>query len=210
MQQVRSNARMMHLPAHQRVLLPGTRPEGYLLVAAGSLRVQILTENGREVKLYQVGPGDTCVLTTSCLLSGDHFPAEGITDTDVTVFMLSAQQFNHVLEHSPPFRRFVLAKFGQRLAEVISRIEQLCSVSIDRSLANTLLKLNTSDAPIKTTHQELAAELGTAREVVSRHLKHFESQGWVSLGRGNIDIVEPAKLAWLAEHTPPGRAVMSR
>lgn len=192
------HAATLSFPAKQRVLLPGSDSENYLLVGSGSIRVQVLTDTGREVPLYHVNAGDTCVLTTSCLLSGEHFPAEGITETDVIVFCLPASWFSQALDNSSFFRHFVFRKFSARLGEVIARMEQVCSVSIDRRLAKILNSKDTSGEPIATTHQELAAELGTAREVVSRHLKQFESRGWVVLGRGSIHITAPEALAGVA------------
>ena len=193
-----AQAATVTFPAKQRVLLPGSDCENYLLVVAGSLRVQVLTDTGREVTLYHVNAGDSCVLTTSCLLSGEHFPAEGITETEVTVFCVPANRFQQTLDQSPLFRRFVFRKFSDRLSEVIARMEQVCSISIDRRLADILNRKAPSGASIATTHQELAAELGTAREVVSRHLKQFESNGWVVLGRGSIRITAPKEIARIA------------
>lgn len=189
------HAATVTFPAKQRVLVPGSDCENYLLVGSGSIRIQVLTDTGREVTLYHVNAGDTCVLTTSCLLSGEHFPAEGITETEVVVFCLPASWFSQALDSSPVFRRFVFKKFSGRLSEVIARMEQVCSVSIDRRLAEILKSKYTTGEPIATTHQELASELGTAREVVSRHLKQFESNGWVILGRGSIQITAPKALA---------------
>lgn len=192
------HAATVTLPAKQRVLLPGSDCENYLLVAAGSIRIQVLTDTGREVTLYHVNAGDTCVLTTSCLLSGEHFPAEGITESEVTVFCVPANRFLQTLDQSPVFRRFVFGKFSGRLSDVITRMEQVCSISIDRRLAAILNRRAPAGEPIATTHQELATELGTAREVVSRHLKQFESSGWVVLGRGSIRITAPGEIARVA------------
>ena len=157
-------------------------------------------DSGREVVLYHVRPGDGCILTTTCLLSGDTFPAEGITDLPTKALALSRAEFDLALQGSPGFRHLVFANLGQRLADVISRIEQLCSPSIERHLAAMLMESQTDNkGSITTTHQKLAGELGTAREVVSRHLKRFEEKGWVRLGRGTIQIREPETLTRLSE-----------
>ena len=186
-------------PANKQVSAPGTRSELFILVLSGSIRVQVVTDSGREIVLYHVRPGDGCILTTSSLISGENFPAEGITDTSTEVLALSHSAFDKALDESAAFRRFVFSNLGQRLADVISRIEQLCSPSIDRHLAGLLVKLPTnSDNSVTVTHQELAGNLGTAREVVSRHLKRFESNGWVLLGRGSIHIQNADALSQLA------------
>ncbi len=195
-QQIIDKSRYLEIPANVQVSAAGTACSDYVLVVSGSIRVQVVTEKGREVVLYHVRSGEGCVLTTSCLLSSSTFPAEGFTETRTEILALPAVDFDQGLGASTHFRHFVFNNFAQRLAGVISRIEQLCSPAIDRSLARTLLNLSKDTGlPVTATHQELASELGTAREVVSRHLKRFESEGWVSLGRGTIQVISPEMLA---------------
>lgn len=189
-----NNTTQVEVPAGSLMISPGMLCEQYLFVVAGKARVHILTESGREVVLYYVGSGDSCVLTTSCLLSHEPFPAGIVAETDVVAFTVSATLFEQAMDTSPRFRRFVFRKFGERLVDVVSRMEQICAPSIERYLAQTLLELSGDKAMITTTHQELALRLGTAREVVSRHLKHFEVNGWVHLARGCICITEPENL----------------
>lgn len=193
-----ARAHSLTLPAGQTVFQPGTVCQNYLLVARGQVRVQLLTAGGREVVLYHVGPGDSCVLTTSCLLGAAHYPAEGVTATEVTAFALSAADFQHGLDSSAAFRRFVFGNLGRRLSEVIARMEQVVFAPIDTRLAGSLLQLAGAGTQIEATHHTLAVELGTAREVVSRHLKRFEEHGWVRLGRGSIDLLDCAALQRLA------------
>lgn len=187
-------AQCLTLPSGQRVFEPGSACHNYLLVARGQVRVQLLTAGGREVVLYHVGPGDSCVLTTSCLLGSSRYPAEGITAGEVTAFALSAADFHDGLDSSAVFRRFVFGNLGRRLSEVIARMEQVVFAPIDARLAGSLLELAGADGRLTATHHELAVELGTAREVVSRHLKRFEEQGWVKLGRGSIELLDPTAL----------------
>lgn len=191
-------AQCQTFPAGLRVFSPGAACQNYLLVGRGRVRVQLLTAGGREVVLYHVGEGDSCVLTTSCLLGASTYPAEGITETEVTAFVLSAQDFNQGLDSSPAFRRFVFANLGKRLSEVIVRMEQVVFAPIDARLASCLLTLSGQHQYLELTHQALAVELGSAREVVSRHLKHFEDQGWVRLGRGNIELLDRVALQEMA------------
>jgi len=199
--QMIENSRHFEIPSNYQVSTPGVDCNDYVLVTSGSIRVQIVTEKGREVVLYHVRSGEGCILTTSCLLSGESFPAEGHTEEKTQVLALSAKEFDQAIGASANFRHFVFTNFAHRLANVISRIEQLCSPAIDRSLAAALLNLSrNTTAPITATHQELANELGTAREVVSRHLKRFELQGWVKLGRGTIQVNDLEKLGQLS-HT---------
>lgn len=171
----------------RQLFYPGSRCENYLLVLAGAVKVQILSESGREVLLYHVCSGDSCVLTTSCLLSGDCYPAEGIAEGEVTAFVMSSPAFHRCIEQSPFFREFVFKNFSLRLAKLIGRMEAVVFDSIDQRIVKVLLE--TGEKIIIKTHHELAYELGTAREVVSRHLKNFESYGWVNLRRGSVEII---------------------
>jgi CRP/FNR family transcriptional regulator len=167
----------------------GAPCENYLLVVEGKVSVQVITETGREIVLYEVGPGESCVLTTSCLLSGEPYPAEGVADSDVTAFAVGKREFYEALDHSPYLRNFVFANLGKRFATVIARMSDVAFGSIDRRLARVLSRSGVSGDRIVLTHQELASEMGTVREVVSRHLKVFEAHGWVRLGRGYIEIL---------------------
>ena len=192
-------AQLVRLPPGTSVFEPGTRCMSYLLVVEGSVRVQLVTESGREAVLYHVRSGNSCILTTSCLLGGQHYPAEGVTENAVTALVIPGPDFEQAVEGSCAFRRFVFANLGRRLAEVMERIEQIAFGPIDRRLAGVLLDLADGDGTVHTTHQNLAVELGSAREVVSRHLKRFEAQGWVRLGRGTVNIERPEALRALVD-----------
>ena len=187
----------IEIPAGQQVFYPGSACENYLLMLVGCINTKLISENGREVLLYHVRSGDSCVLTTSCLLSGEHYPAEGVTEENVTAFVIPAAVFHHGINHSPFFRQFVFKNFAQRLSSVISRMEEVVFGPIDQRLSKMLL--DTHKTVIKMTHQELAAELGTAREVVSRHLKRYEAYGWVNLSRGTLEITDAPALKKLSE-----------
>lgn len=200
-QRVISKTKLIQVPSGIQVSSFGSCCNDYILVANGSIKVQLITEKGREVVLYHVRSGEGCVLTTSCLLSGEAFPAEGYSEDETQILALPADEFDQVISDSSDFRKFVFNNFSQRLANVISRIEQLCTPSVDRNLAALLLRLYKDDAsPIQVTHQDLASELGTAREVVSRHLKKFELEGWLELGRGTIKINSVDTLIELANN----------
>ncbi len=201
-EQLMASAKKVEIPAGQQVFYPGSLCENYLLMLEGCIKTKLISENGREVLLYHVRSGDSCVLTTSCLLSGEHYPAEGVTEEQVTAFVIPAAVFHHSVNHSAFFRQFVFEKFAQRLSSVFSRMEEVVFGPIDQRLARALL--DTHKTVIKTTHQELAAELGTAREVVSRHLKRYEAYGWVNLSRGAVEITDVPALEKLSEwrHDP--------
>ena len=171
----------------------GEQCSAYLVVLKGHVRVQLISAGGREVTLYRVDPGHTCVLTTSCLLSGNEYPAEAIAESEVEALGISQAVFQEALAKHANFRHHVFEKFSERLKNVIVRVEDLVFESVDARLARALLKLD-GEGKQDVTHQELAVELGTAREVISRHLKQFEEDGLVRLGRGKIAVTNEEKL----------------
>lgn len=195
--QLLADARIVHLDRGIFVFRAGDLCEAFLILLSGNVRVQLISSGGREVTLYRIGPGGSCILTTSCLLSREHYPAEAITEADTRALAISKTAFQAALEKSTWFRKFVFDGFSSRLASVIQKIEEIAFTSIDVRLAAFLLDLNDNRTQ-EVTHQDIAVELGTAREVVSRHLKRFQSQGWVELGRGKITVVDRNAIELLA------------
>ena len=196
---VLDSASIVRLPADATAFELGGACENYLLVIQGIVRVQQTAANGREIILYRVNPGESCVLTTSCLMAKNRYPAEGITETEVKALMIPAQSFHRAMEHSPGFRTFVLDGYGQRLADLMKIIENIAFRRMDCRLAEKLLRLSEDQQAISITHQALAIELGSAREVISRLLKEFEHKGWIRLGRGMISVIDPACLKQLSD-----------
>ncbi len=196
---LRSSARLVKLPPGTPVFTASSTCENYLLVVSGRVRVELLSTSGRQIVLYHVEAGQSCVLTTSCLLAGERYPAEGLTETEVTALVVKRTVFNQLIRESDAFRDFVFATFSTRLAAIIAKIEDVAFEPIDNRLARVLIAADTGDDDIRITHQQLAAEIGTAREVVSRHLKGFEARGWVKLSRGVVTIVDPDALHMAAE-----------
>jgi len=191
-------AQVVRLPPGTVTFRQGDACQNYVMVVSGSIRVQKNTDTGREIVLYRVEPGDTCVLTTSCLFSGTRYPAEGVTESEVTAAVLPLREFHETVSSSEGFRRFVFASFGSRMAELMLLVEAIAFGRLDVRLAERLLALADGDGHIATTHQQLAAELGSAREVVSRLLKEFERHGWLVLARGQVELKDRPALARLA------------
>ena len=180
-------ARIIRVKAGYVLFREGSACKAYVLVISGSVRVQKMDPDGREIVLYRVEDHQSCMLTTTCLIGHQDYPAEGIAETDVELVILPAETFQTALAESEGFRRFVMRSIGQRIADLMALIEDVAFGRMDVRIARLLLAHN-SDS-LHTTHQEISAELGTAREVVSRVLKHFERQGWISLGRGCIQLL---------------------
>jgi CRP/FNR family transcriptional regulator len=195
--QLLAESQVVNLEQDQFVFNAGDLCNAFLILLDGSVRVQLISPNGREITLYRLGPGGSCILTTSCLLSQEHYPAEAIAESDVRALAISTNAFQSALDSSTWFRKFVFDGFSTRLTNVIQKIEDIAFTSIDVRLATILLALDDSDR-LDATHQAIAIELGTAREVVSRHLKRFEAEGWLKLGRGTIEILDRRRVEDLA------------
>ncbi|OGT88356.1 MAG: Crp/Fnr family transcriptional regulator [Gammaproteobacteria bacterium RIFOXYA12_FULL_61_12] len=187
------------VPVGTQIFHAGGCCQNYLLVLEGAVRVQKLSESGREIVLYRVESGQSCVLTTSCLLSGESYCAEGIAETDVRAVALPRVLFQQALASSPCFREFVFASYGERIAGLVLLIDAVAFGRMDGRLASALDQMAGASDGIEITHQDLARELGTAREVVSRLLKEFERHDWVELGRGHILLLDRNALRGLAK-----------
>lgn len=185
-----SAAAPIHLPAGAVPFRPGSTCDGYLFVLSGRIRVQLLSGSGREIVLYRVEPNQTCILTGACLLAGSDYPAEAVAQTPVEAVMLPAAAFNELLARSAAFRALVFTDFGRRLADLMAVIEEVAFSRIKSRLARFLLDRRDAAGRLRLSHQEIAAELGSAREVVSRQLKGFERRAWIALDRRRIDVLD--------------------
>lgn len=184
-------ASLMALPAGT-VMFDENQPcRGFPLLLSGSLRVIKSAANGRELQLYRVLPGESCILTSSCLLGDTSYQARGIVDEAVEIIMLPALAFHRLLDKNEAFRRYVFQLFTERLTDMMELVSAVAFQKLDQRLAALLTG---KSSPIHATHQALADELGSAREIVSRLLKGFAEQGWVRLGREQIIITDPEAL----------------
>jgi CRP/FNR family transcriptional regulator len=176
------------LPANSTIFRQGDACKNYLLVLSGKVKVFTRAENGREILLYRLNNGDSCVLTTSCLFGNKNYPAEGQTETETTALAIPVARFNEVLQQSPAFREMVFSAFSSHLSELITLVEEVAFGKLDVRLAKHLLEQRDENNTLASTHQNIATELGSAREVISRLLKEFESRGYIKTGRGFINI----------------------
>lgn len=193
-----SAARLATVPAGTALFQDGAECANYVLVIEGSIRVQKVAENGREIVLYRVESGQSCVLTTNCLIARDDYSAAGIAETEVKALVLPAATFRGLLGRSEPFRDFVFSAYASRISDLLMLIEEVAFGRIDVRLGAWLRQHMGVGGEIKATHQDLATELGTAREVVSRQLKEFERRGWVTLHRGRVVVKDSAGIATLS------------
>lgn len=191
-------ARIVRLPAGARVFGPGQAPTGYLLLLDGDIRVSQVSEGGREIVLYRVQPGESCALTTACLIAGEPYQAEAVTETEAEAVAIPRAVFDDMIARSPVFRRFVLAAFSARLTDLFKLVDEIAFRRMDVRIAHKLIELAGPENTLTMTHQQIATELGTAREVVSRQLHELQRRGWIRPGRGSIEIVNRAALQRLA------------
>jgi CRP/FNR family transcriptional regulator len=188
-------ARVLSYPADTRLYHENQDCTRYLLVLKGSLRVQKLTDNGHEIVLYHVGPGQSCRLTNSCLLGGQRYPAEAYTETEVELLSVPKAAFRQLLDKSSALREEIFTSIDDAMGDLVRLVEDIAFGQLDHRLAQFLLSHARQQSRLEITHQELATELGTAREVISRLLKEFERNGWVKLHRGSVEINERESLA---------------
>ncbi len=179
---------------------PGKSPENMLFLLDGAVRVQQTSEGGREIVLYRIHAGESCVLTTACLLAYDDYAAEGIAETDIRAAAIPRPVFDDLVANSPAFRNFVFFAFSKRITDLFLMIDEVAFQRIDVRLAQKLHELAQGGTEVQTTHQQLAAELGSAREVISRQLQEFQRRGWVAQTRGTITLTDADALAKLAQH----------
>jgi CRP/FNR family transcriptional regulator len=181
----------MTAPAGTLLFDTGHACQALPLVISGSIRVLKRAESGREISLYRVRQGELCIVTVSCLLGADAYPATGVAETEVTAIALPRPLFLRLTEHHPPFRQAVFHLFAERLSGLMQLVEEVTFRKLDQRLAGLLA----ARAPvILGSHQQLADELGSVREIVSRLLKQFEDQGWLKLARERVEVLDPEAL----------------
>lgn len=188
------NAAPVALPAGATVFEPHQTCGAFLFVRNGRVRVYQLDRDGNEIVLYRLGPGTICILTTLALLAADRYGAFAVTETAVEAIALPDRCFESLLGASSRFRSFVFLAHAERMADLMRVIQNVTFESIESRLAARLLALATDRHALSITHQQLAAEIGSAREVVSRQLKTFERRGWVSLARNRIEVRDAVSL----------------
>jgi CRP/FNR family transcriptional regulator len=171
---------------------------GFPLVLSGTIRVVQRYPNGREMQLYRVSPGESCVLSSSCLLGRTQYPATGFAETDVELAVIPPDAFRELVVEDSSFREYVFSLFGERLASLLALVEAITYQKLDQRLAALLVRRSKDGPTIAATHQAIADELGSVREIVTRLLRSFEDRGYVELGRERIRVLDAMALGELA------------
>ncbi len=191
-------ARVVEFPPHTTLYKDGEACEHFILILSGTVKVEKISGSGQEIALYHLRPGHICELTTSCLMSGKCYHADAITDTPVRAALIPKAAFQNALALSPDFQRYIYATVEQGMSDLVSLLETVITTPMGARLAHYLLEQGERENPVATTHYEIATELGTAREVISRLLKDFETHGCVRRHRGKIEIIDFPGLRRLA------------
>lgn len=184
----------MRFPAAATVFEEGDLCSSFAILAHGQVRVFKIGETGREITLYRFGRGESCILTASCILSDRQFPAIATVEEPAEAFVLPPTVFQRWVDQYPPWRDYVFQLLAQRLATVLTIVDEIAFRRMDVRIAEFLLH-QPAGAALTRTHQQIAAELGTSREVVSRILADFAAGGLVQLTRGSITVLERGGLA---------------
>ena len=195
-----SRSEIVEVPQNTIIFGPGKSPENMLFLLDGTVRVQQVSETGHEIVLYRINAGQSCVLTTACLLAYDDYSAEGISETAVAAAAVPRAVFDDLVAQSKDFRDFVFAAFSKRITDLFLMIDEVAFQRLDVRLADKLITLSSGDDTIATTHQKLSVELGTAREVVSRQLQEFQRRGWIEQARGKVSLTNRTELMQLANY----------
>lgn len=192
-----AGSQVVDVPEGTQVFEPGQSADNLLLLLDGTVRVQQKSETGREVFLYRVHAGESCVLTTACMLAFEDYAADGVAETDVRAVAIPRATFDDLAARSTVFRQFVFKAYSRRITDLFTLIDDIVFQRMDVRLAARLLELAEDDV-VRATHQVLGKELGTAREVISRTLSEFQRRSWIEQNRGEIRLIGRAALDRLA------------
>lgn len=193
---------LRHLPAHTPLFRPGDAAQGFVIVLAGRIEVMLAGPSGREILLYAVEPGQSCIQTTLGLLGGEAYTGQAATVTEADVVLIPKPLFLRLMDEDRGFRGFVLNAFGARMADLSRVLEQVAFGRVEVRLAALLLD-RAEAGRVSATQAELAARIGTAREVVTRKLDAFAREGWISTERGQVILRDPDALHRLTRASPP-------
>ena len=195
-----SKAQYAELPAASSICEEGQHCAHLAMVLDGVGRVYKLSTSGREITLYRINAGESCVLTASCIMNGDSFPAMAATETIVKTVLISPANVIDWFCQEPQWQQFVFRLLSHRLSDIISVVEEVAFKRIDVRLAEQFARsLTQGHATVHKTHADLAADVGSSREVISRVLRDFSERGMISTHRGNIEILDKQAINRLAQ-----------
>ena len=183
-------AAFARIPAGQDVFVEGDQVDAIALLISGVVRVYKIGETGREITLYRFGNGESCILTANAILSGKNFPAVATVEKEAEAVMIPAATFRAWVRRYDLWREFVFELLSQRLSSVMAIVDEVAFRRMDRRLAALLSERSRRSDLVEITHQEIASELGSSREVISRLLEDFSARGMIEVSRGSIEILD--------------------
>ena len=187
-------ATFAHIPAGQDVFLEGDRVEGIALLISGVVRVYKIGGTGREITLYRFGLGQSCILSANAILNQITFPAIATVEQDAEAVIIPSATFRDWVRRYDLWREFVFDLLSQRLSSLMTIVDEVAFQRMDARLASFLRTRSRVQNPMRITHQEIASELGTSREVISRLLEDLSARGLVRSARGEIEVLDEAGL----------------
>lgn len=182
------HATLMTAPENHKLFATGDTCDNFILIIEGQARIQISTRTGREIILFRIKTGESCALTTSCLLSRSPYYAEGVSETPLQIISIPATTFRKILIEHPELSIGLLDNYAQRIGELTRVIDRLVSRDLNSELKKFLIHNADAQKTVHLSHQRIADELGSSREVISRKLKTYEKAGLVQLARGQITV----------------------
>jgi CRP/FNR family transcriptional regulator, anaerobic regulatory protein len=181
---------IVRIPAGRDVFLEGDLVDAIALMISGVVRVYKIGETGREITLYRFGNGESCILTANAILSHKTFPAVATVEKEAEAVMIPADTFRGWVSKYDLWREFVFELLSQRLSSVMAIVDEVAFRRMDVRLASLLLTRSARENPMRTTHHEIAAELGSSREVISRLLEDFSERGLIRSSRGEVEVLD--------------------
>ncbi len=197
--EVLKTGKQQHMAKGARLSNESDHLHSFIWLLKGSIRVFKSSAHGREITLYRINQGEPCALNVRRLLLGETYSAEAITEAETTILTLTDAQFHSAIDCSKAFRYYILTFLSQRIGDIIDLVSEAAFEQLEFRLARLLCQSfeRSNGHTITSTHEQLANELGTSREVVSRILKVLEYQKCIKLARGKIDLVSSEGLNWL-------------
>lgn len=189
-QEFQRSAYYAKIPAGREIFVEGDSVNGIALMMSGIVRVYKISQSGREITLYRFGAGESCVITANAILHQQDFPAIAMVEQDAEAVMIPAETFSDWVRRYDEWRDFVFFLVSDRLASLMEIVDEVAFQRMDRRVASFLLERSEIKGPIRITHQEIANEIGSSREVISRILEDFAARGMLSLSRGEIQIID--------------------
>ena len=178
------------IPVGHDVFLEGDQVDSIALLVSGVVRVYKIGETGRQLTLYRFGDGESCILTANAILSRKTFPAVATVEQEAEAAMIPADTFRSWIRRYDLWRDFMFDLLSERLSSVMEIVEEVAFRRMDVRVASLLLQRSHVENPVRMTHQEIAAELGSSREVISRLIEDLSERRLIQAGRGQIEVLD--------------------